>query len=287
MNTSGFGFDESTQQSLSALESDGRIPHAIIIECSDRQKSLEAAKFLSMYAVCAAQSKPCAHCNQCHKAANSAHADIKYAYPEGKSNSYSIRQLRGIIDDAYIRPNEADAKVYILEEAENRLDVVQQNAILKLIEEPPQNAHFIFTCLNSRGLLVTIRSRCTLVRLKSETGFDEDTLKPARDIVNGILSPREYDLLRALNVLSDKERADDILSAVSLILRDGLVSLSNGRASVDKELGRRLSLSFTADRLIKMIELTTDAKKKITQNININLLTTWLCGEYRRISWQR
>lgn len=287
MNTSGFGFDESTEQSLSALESDGRIPHAIIIECSDRQKSLEAAKFLSMYAVCKSQSKPCAHCNQCHKAASCAHADIKYAYPEGKSNSYSIRQLREIIDDAYIRPNEADAKVYIFEEAENRLDVVQQNAILKLIEEPPQNAHFIFTCLNSRGLLVTIRSRCTLVRLKSEIGFDEEILKPARDIVMGILSPREYELLRALNVLSDKERADDILSAVSLILRDGLVFLSSGRAGIDNELGRKLSLSFTSDRLIRMIELTTDSKKKITQNININLLTTWLCGEYRRISWQR
>ncbi len=287
MNTGGFSFDKSTENILNTLESNGRIPHAIIIEGSDREKTLEAARFLSMYAVCTAENKPCGHCNQCHKASNAAHADIKYAYTEGKSNSYSIKQLREIIADAYIRPNEADAKVYILEEAESRLDVVQQNAILKLIEEPPKNVHFIMTCLNSRRLLDTIRSRCTLVRLRQECRFDEEALNIAKNIVSGILCSREYELLKAVYALTDKEKADDTLSAVSLILRDGLAALSGGRAGLDASLGRKLSINFTKDKLIRMIELTECAKKKITQNININLLTTWLCGEYRRISWQR
>lgn len=287
MNTSGFDFDSRTVSALNSLESNGRIPHAIIIEGTDREKTLAAAKFLSMYAVCTAEQKPCSLCNQCHKAKNAAHADIYYAQPEGKSGSYSIKQLRKIIDDAYIKPNEADSKVYILADAENRLSAVQQNAILKLIEEPPKNVVFIFTCENSRNFLVTIRSRCTILRLRSEHIFDEETTDFARQIVNGMLSAKEYDLLKSLTVLSKKDKAEDILSVVTLILRDGLMMLSGGNPKTDEELGRRIGLSFNKRRIMELIEVTEDAKTKIAQYININLLTTWLCGEYRRISWQR
>lgn len=287
MNTSGFDFDSRTVSALSSLKSNERIPHAIIIEGSDREKTLAAAKFLSMYAVCTAEQKPCSVCNQCHKAKNAAHADIYYAQPEGKSGSYSIKQLRKIIDDAYIKPNEADSKVYILADAENRLSAVQQNALLKLIEEPPKNVVFIFTCENSRNFLVTIRSRCTILRLRSDHIFDEETTDFARQIVNGMLSAKEYDLLKSLTVLSKKDKAEDILSVVTLILRDGLMMLSGGKPKTDEELGRRIGLSFNKRRIMELIEVTEDAKTKIAQYININLLTTWLCGEYRRISWQR
>lgn len=284
---SGFDFDSSTVSAINSLESNGRIPHAIIIEGSDSEKTLAAAKFLSMYAVCTAEQKPCGVCNQCHKAQNAAHADIYYAQPEGKSGGYSIKQLRKIIEDAYIKPNEASSKVYILAEAENRLSAVQQNALLKLIEEPPQNVIFIFTCENSRNFLITIRSRCTILRLRDEHSFDEDATDFAKQIISGMLSTKEYDLLKSLTVLSKKDKADDVLSVVTLILRDGLMMLSGGKPKTDAELGRRLSLSFNKRRIIELIEVTEDAKIKIAQNINISLLTTRLCGEYRRISWQR
>lgn len=287
VNTSGFDFDRQTVDALSSLESNGRIPHAIIIEGSDKVKTLAAAKFLSMYAVCTADEKPCGVCNQCHKAQNATHADIYYAQPEGKSGGYSIKQLRKIIDDAYIIPNEANTKVYILADAESRLSAVQQNSLLKLIEEPPKNVVFIFTCENSRNFLITIRSRCTILRLRNEHSFDEDILEAARQIVSGMLSSKEYDLLKSLTVLSDKDKADDILSAVTLILRDGLMMLSGGRTRTDAQLARRLSLSFNKRKIMELIEVTESTKTKIAQYININLLTTWLCGEYRRISWQR
>lgn len=287
VNTSGFDFDRQTVDALSSLESNGRIPHAIIIEGSDREKTLAAARFLSMYAVCAADEKPCGVCSQCHKAKNSAHPDIYYAQPEGKSGGYSIKQLRKIIDDAYIIPNDADSKVYILAEAESRLSAVQQNSLLKLIEEPPKNVVFIFTCENSRNFLITIRSRCTILRLRNEYSYDEETLESARRIVAGMLSSKEYDLLKSLTVLSDKDKADDILSAVTLILRDGLMILSGGRTKTDAQLAGKLSLSFNKRKIMELIEVTESTKTKIAQYININLLTTWLCGEYRRISWQR
>lgn len=287
MNLSGFDFDESTKKIIGTLDNNGRIPHAIVIESKGKNKALAAARFLSMYAVCISENKPCGVCAQCHKAEQAAHADIKYAYPEKKSKTYSIDQMRDISKDAYIRPNEANAKIYIFEDADNRLSVIAQNSFLKLLEEPPQNVYFILLCENAKGLLATILSRCTVITLKSSTSFDETAVQNAKNIVNGILSSREYDLLLASNSLSDKDKSDETLAAVKLILRDGMAVLSGADAVFDAALGKLLAARFTKGKLIEMIELTENAKIKITENININLLTTWLCGEYRRISWQR
>lgn len=287
MNFSGFDFDESVKESLSALDNHGRIPHAIVIESKNKEAALEAAKFLSMYVVCTSDNKPCKVCEQCHKAQNKAHADISYAYPEKKSKTYSIEQMRSIIKDAYIRPNEADAKVYIFEEADNRLTQIAQNSFLKLLEEPPQNVYFILLCESAQKLLVTILSRCTVVRLKNEVKISEKPLEYAEKIVKGIISSREYDLLLALNVLADKENADETLSTVRMILRDGLAVSVGTKAVFNEKLGKELASRFTKGKIIEMIELTDNSAIKVKQNININLLTTWLCGEYRRISWQR
>ncbi len=287
MNLSGFDFDESAKKIIGTLDNNGRIPHAIVIESKDKSKALAAAKFLSMYAVCISENRPCGVCAQCHKAEQAVHADIKYAYPEKKSKTYSIDQMRDIAKDAYICPNEANAKIYIFEEADNRLSVIAQNSFLKLLEEPPQNVYFILLCENAKRLLDTILSRCTVITLKSSTSFDETAVQNAKNIVNGILSSREYDLLLASNSLCDKEKADETLAAVKLILRDGMAVLSGADAVFDAALGKSLAARFTNGKLIEMIELTENAKIKITENININLLTTWLCGEYRRISWQR
>lgn len=287
MNFSGFDFDGSVKEALSALDNHGRIPHAIIIESKNKESALEAAKYLSMYVVCTSDNKPCKVCEQCHKAEIKGHADISYPRPENKSKTYSIEQMRNIIKDSYIRPNEANAKVYVFEEADNRLTDIAQNSFLKLLEEPPQNVYFILLCESAQKLLVTILSRCTVVRLKNDVKISEKALEYAEKIVRGIISSREYDLLLALNMLSDKENADETLSTVRMILRDGLAISVGTKAVFNEKLGRELASRFTKGKIIEMIELTDNSAIKIKQNININLLTTWLCGEYRRISWQR
>ena len=105
--------------------------------------------------------------------------------------------------------------------------------------------------------------------------------------MGGILSTREYALLSALRILDDKDRAEDILTATALILRDGLVVNLGGEPALDEDLGRKLGLNFTKQKIMELIRLTETAKEKLKLNVNKNLLTTWLCSEYRRISWQR
>ena len=67
-----------------------------------------------------------------------------------------VRQLRA---DAYIRPNEGERKVYLLEGAD-RMNASAQNAMLKLLEEGPAYAAFLLLAENGGGVLQTVRSRC-------------------------------------------------------------------------------------------------------------------------------
>ena len=112
-------------------------------------------------------------------------------------------------------------------------------------------------------------------------------LDRAEEIVNGILSPREYDLLLALRAIFDKERSGEILGAVAVLLRDGLAVLSGAKAVQNHALGTKIAATLPRGVLLELISLTRDAQTKTKTNININLFATWLCGEYRRISWQR
>ena len=93
------------------------------------------------------------------------HPDIVRADPEGEGlKAEAVRALRS---DAYILPNEAPRKVYLLEHAE-LLNQTGQNILLKLIEEGPSYACFLFLSPNPELLLPTIRSRCETLRASGE-----------------------------------------------------------------------------------------------------------------------
>jgi len=266
----------------------GRLPHAFIIE-GGGDEAAELAKYLSAFAVCSEQDKPCTRCKNCVNAFAKTHADITYVYPDStsKSKTLTIDRIRELIKDAYILPNDSDSKVYIFENADSVFSEITQNAFLKLLEEPPKGVYFILLCQSAKGLLPTIISRCSMINLGGEAEINEEAQKAAEEIANGIISLSEYDLLLALRSLADKSLADDILRAVKLILFDAVTVLSGAKASYKPELAKKLSSRFTRKKLLDMIELTDSSKYKLKQNININLLTTQLCGEYRRISWQR
>lgn len=288
MNLSDFKFDGNTAETVENIKKSGRLPHALLLE-GESEAAMSLAVFLSAYAVCTGENKPCGVCKGCLNALNKTHADISYISPEAsrKSKTVSIDQIRELAKDAYIKPNDGAAKVYIFENADKTLSEVVQNAFLKLLEEPPRGVYFILLCQSSRALLSTIISRCSVINLGGNTEPDSEAVQAAEAIAEGILSPREYELLKALRALESKELCDDILMCVKLLLFDAAAILSGAKAKQNPMLSKKLAARFTRQKLLDMIELTDSAKYKIKQNININLLTTQLCGEYRRISWQR
>ena len=265
MNGSGFIFDENTRAYTEELSKTGRLPHALIIESPDPQKGMDLAVYLSMFAVCSGNDRPCGECKNCRNARNKAHSDISFPQLPPKKKGYEVDQMRELIKDSYILPNEAEAKVYIFESADERFSDLVQNTFLKL----------------------SILSRFTVVRIRGDESIDEQSAKAASAIVRGIIESREYPLLLAMNALADKDNAGKVLSAFRLSLRDALALLSGGEPVGDRESAKLLAGRLTRKKLLEMTELCASAEYKIKQNVNTNLLTTWMCGELRRITWQR
>ena len=286
MNTEGFRFDSGVMQMLTEFDRSKRMPHAIIIESPDAGKAAELAVFLSMYAVCGEAEKPCGVCKNCLNAKNKAHADIAYPQLQAQKKAYTVEQMRELMKDAYVLPNDAAAKVYIFEHADERFTPLIQNTFLKLFEEPPQNVSFILLCKSAQSLLDTILSRFTVIRVKGDESFDEETLLAAKAITAGITESREYPLMRAVYALN-KDNYGKIITAVKRSLRDALAVLSGAEPLGGKETAQQLAGRLTRKKLLEMIELCDSFDDKMKQNVNNNLLTAWLCGEFRRITWQR
>ena len=125
------------------------------------------AGLLSQALVCSGAGEvPCGACDHCRKAAAGVHPDILRVGNDGKD--ITVSQVREVRSDAYIRPNEAGRKVYILENAQT-MNGSAQNALLKLLEEGPAYAAFLLLSDNAGAMLPTVRSRCELLTLSPVT----------------------------------------------------------------------------------------------------------------------
>ena len=272
---------------LSLIRS-GRIPHTIIIEGADQSERESAAMLLAAGAVCRAEERPCLSCTACHKALGGYHPDVFRPEPSKnlKSGILSLKDLRDrYLTQMSVKPNEADAKVYLFYEADKLLREDSQNALLKTIEEPPQNLLFIFTAESAKSLLLTVRSRARIITLRHTDSTDAESETAADAVIDGMVSLYEYDLLTALSSLSGKEQIQSVLCTVTEKLRQALTFFSGIPVTDDsvKKLTRKLDRA----RVIALIEAANEAVQLLKTNVNPQLLMTRLCSQYRRIIWQK
>ena len=134
------------------------LSHAYILSGPAGSGKHTLAGLLARALVCSGRGEaPCGACPDCRKAAAGVHPDVITIGEAGKD--ISVAMVRALRSDAYIRPNEAPRKVYLLPDA-HTMNQSAQNALLKLLEEGPPYAAFLLLAENGGGVLQTVRSRC-------------------------------------------------------------------------------------------------------------------------------
>lgn len=147
----------------------GHIPHALLIDGPSGSGKRTFARILAQAAVCEAEGeKPCGVCRQCQNALALHHPDILEVEGGKGPRSFSIDAVRKVRASAAVGPNDAVRKVYILIHVQNMSEQAQ-NALLKLIEEPPPYALFLLVCDSRFRVLPTVRSRCMELSLTPVT----------------------------------------------------------------------------------------------------------------------
>lgn len=143
----------------------GRISHFYLISGPEGSGKHTLARLLAAAILCKGTDRPCLTCPACRKVLSNAHPDfITVDDPEKKTVPVDlIRRARA---DIYVQPNEADKKIYLFPRGQD-MGVPGQNALLKVLEEPPGYGVFILLADRAEALLPTIRSRCTELSLSA------------------------------------------------------------------------------------------------------------------------
>ena len=183
-----------------------RIPHAIMIEGENATANLELARYIAAAAVCDNDNAPCCVCQNCHLAQINSHPDVAAITPLDGKKFLSVDQIRELRAEAFVKPHQAANRIFIIEDA-SRMNPQAQNALLKVLEEPPKNVIFILIVPSKTMLLDTIVSRCVLLSLNDVASGDSENIELANKFIDLLLTGSEYEMLKLLTPL-EKSRAD-------------------------------------------------------------------------------
>ncbi len=305
------------KQELSRSVQSGRISHFYLICGPEGSGRHTLARLLAAAILCRGQDKPCLSCSPCRKVMANSHPDfITVDDPEKKTVPVElIRQARA---DMYVQPNESEHKVYLFPRAQD-MGVPSQNALLKILEEPPSYGVFLLLTDNPERLLPTVRSRCTMLRLEP---LSREILEPelrrlypeatAEDLqaaiarsggalgqAKALLSQGEavapqtvqlaqclarQDALGLVQVLApmEKWKRDQLLPVLQqwLELLEGALACRAGLPAVSS-LSRELAAKCTSRRLMSHIGSVQKAMEYARQNVSPAALCGWLTWELR------
>ena len=203
------------KDNLTASLQKGRISHFYLISGPAGSGKKTLARLLAAAILCGNADKPCLNCAACRKVMGDTHPDfITVTDPEHKN--IAVKIVRDIREDMFVRPNEADRKIYLFAQD---LGIEGQNALLKILEEPPSYGVFMLLTDNPEKLLPTVRSRCTelalqnlpedVLRLQLQQRFpeaDAQTVTAAISYSGGYLG-QALQLLENGNVVTEQTRA--------------------------------------------------------------------------------
>lgn len=181
------------------------------------------------------EEAPCEHCSNCEAANNQTHPDI---IEINAANETHVEDVRDLIDRSQLAPMQGHHKVYIIDEV-HQLSGAAASALLKTLEEPPENVIFILATTDPQKLLSTIISRCQR--------FDFTKLQKNQ------IKEHLLEIAKKEDIYLDEEAADNIAVLCDGGMRDAL--------SIMDQCASYTSDHITAEDVDRIYGLTTVAEK--------------------------
>lgn len=251
------------------------VAHAIVLESHSEERSTEVAQLISCIILCK-NREICGYCKDCKKVFNNTHPDVEVI--EG-NKSIKIDVIRGVRMSAYIKPNEAVAKIFIIKGA-TEMTVAAQNALLKILEEPPENVFFLLIVKEAKELLTTVLSRVQVVNLdiSCKNTVDKRLYERAKQQLLNVSEGAYYELMvNMFEIDIDKRVIEENLETLELLIRD--IVVAKEKQDYSQEWIKVFIEKFTVEELLCEKEVIDKAKSKLKYNVNMELFLTWISAK--------
>lgn len=195
-----------------AIETD-RVSHAYLFSGPRGTGKTSSAKVLAMGLNCQNSDgptpEPCGTCESCRAVVNNSSLDV---LEMDAASNRGIDEIRDLRDRVNLAPASGRSKVYIIDEV-HMLTTEAFNALLKMLEEPPEHAVFILATTEKHRVLPTIISRCQSFEFR----------RPGIDVLSGKLA----EIASAENIEVEPE-------ALTIIARAGGGSFRDAEGLLDQ-----------------------------------------------------
>lgn len=241
-------------KAIRAAAQHGRLSHAVIL--TGEGDKVQAARYIAAAHLCRADSgRPCLQCNACRKVLDRIHPDVTEVQ-DNERKELPVETIRALRQDAYIRPNEGERKVYLFTDCA-QLNERDQNVLLKIVEEGPPYAAFVFCADAVHALLPTIRSRCVELRMDAPP-LDAEEGEAAAELCRVIARREPLALTAHLTTLENRRlKREQLLPMVEgawQISADALLSRC-GKPGACGEAADMLRRAFGRRQLQKLTDL--------------------------------
>ena len=300
MDRSALAGNTRLKELLAQKGSEG-LAHAYLITGPAGSGQHTLAHMLAKAMLCRGEgSRPCGQCAACKKVEAGIHPD--FSLVQGEKGAISIGQVRELRADAYIRPNEGERKIYLLEQTD-RMNAAAQNAMLKLLEEGPAYAVFLLLAENSGGVLQTVRSRCEQLALTPVSPKEaleylrgrfpdrsEEELRTAALDCQGLLGRAVEALEGGVSEHERQDLAHTLARAMAGTDETALFTAARGLEKLDREelirlldelevqLGDGAVAGNDRKRMLRGVDLVRTLRGAARLNVNTGQLAGWLCA---------
>src|SRR5215813_7019304 len=252
---------------------ENRFPHGLIITGPEGVGKHTCAVMVAKTLNCT-QAPPgefCDVCTSCRKIESGTHPDVMTISVEEDATQIKIAQVRQLLTVLELQPLEGRNKVFIVDPADS-LNAEAANALLKGLEEPPENSFFILITVNVHELLMTVRSRCQIYHFTPLT-LEEVRRHGITDELTIRWSQGSIGRARALDIARLKREREIMMNFLETVVaakeeqyQDLLgVSADIGRAKQDYES----RLAVLAVLIADVLYITEGAPQKV---VNVDML---------------
>ena len=212
-------------------------------------------------------------CDICYQIDNNQFDDLYILNPESISiKKEEIDSLMNYFKTKSLREN--GKRVYIICGYE-RLREDVSNKILKFLEEPEENIHAILLTENIDKILPTIISRCQIINIQTpKNEIQKQIIEDMNGFINELLQSG-YETIAYVqkywkNYLNDREQFEIAFETIEKIVTNEINQRYH--LKIDDNYENTILRKYEINQVLKTLEITSQLKRLIKKNINLNLL---------------